>query len=170
MKFMTILKNLEKLLKDAKVKYEIVKHRTVYTALDLAKTLRAKPTQVVKSVILKIGKKDYIMALVPSHKYLDKTKLLKEVNAWLKKQGQKAVKTIDFAQERWMKTNIKGKVGATPPFGSLFKIPTFVDKSLLKAKHLIIRAGDYKASLKIATNQLEKAEKFIKGSFSKSKK
>ncbi|MBU3999565.1 hypothetical protein KKG29_00070, partial [Patescibacteria group bacterium] len=51
---MAIIKNLEKLLKDAKAKYEVVKHKTVYTALDKAKTLKISPKEVVKTLVLKL--------------------------------------------------------------------------------------------------------------------
>lgn len=56
------------------------------------------------------------------------------------------------------------------PFGNLYKLPAFVDKSLLKIKKLVINAGGFEESIRIAGNQLEKAEKMIEGSFSKNKK
>lgn len=186
---MPILKNLEKLLKDAKVKYELVKHKTVYTALDKAKTLRIKPKEVAKTLVLKLGAgktAQYVMALIPADKNFDKEKFKKLYNDWNKKIAKadgstvltikgkvfKAVKEIDFAEEKWIKKNIfKTKAGgAAPPFGNLFKMPSFVDKSLLKVKKLVINAGGFERSIIIAGSQLEKTGKAIKGSFSKAKK
>lgn len=178
---MPIVKNLEKLLKDAKAKYEIVKHKTVYTALDKANTLKIKPREVVKTVVLKLGVGklvQYAVASIPADKNFDKEKFKKLYNDWLKKTAKaekkvfKAVKEIDFAAEAIIKKNIiKIKKGGTVlPFGSLYKLPAFIDKSLLKAKKLVVNAGGFEESIKIAGNQLEKAEKMIKGSFTKAKK
>lgn len=180
MKFMTILKNLEKILKDAKVKYEIVKHKTVYTALDKAKTLKINPKEVIKTVVLKLGSGKtarYVLASIPADKNFDKEKFKRIFNDWLEKAAKaegkvfKAVKEIDFAAEAIIKKNIiKIKKGGTvAPFGSLYKLPAFIDKSLLKVKKLIVNTGSFEESIKIAGNQLEKAEKMIKGSFSKKK-
>lgn len=178
---MSILKNLEKFLKDAKVKYEVVKHRTVYTALDKANTLKIKSKEVAKTVVLKLGSgklAQYVVASIPADKNFDKEKFKLIFNDWLKKVAKadgkvfKAVKEIDFADEAAIKKNIiKIKKGGTvAPFGGLYKLPTFIDKSLLKVKKLIVNAGGFEESIRIAGNQLEKADKMIKGSFSKAKK
>ncbi len=194
---MAVLKNLEKLLKDSKVKYEIVKHKTVYTAFDKANTLKVKPKEVAKTVVLKLGAgklAQYVVASIPADKNFDKEKFKKLYNDWLKKAAKtdgstwfdkahhkplttgkkvfKAVKEIDFAAEAIIKKNIiKIKKGGTvAPFGSLYKLPTFIDKSLLKVKKLIVNAGGFEELIRIAVSQLEKAEKVIKGSFSKVKK
>jgi len=178
---MPIFKNLEKLLNNAKVKYEVLAHKTVYTALDKAKTLKINPKEVVKTVVVKLGSgKDakHALVLIPADKNFDKEKFKKLFNEAAKKiakaEGKafKAAKEIDFAAEDWIKKNImkSKKGGAVPPFGSLYKIPAFIDKSLLKSKKLVVNAGDFNNSIKILTSQLEKAETFIKGSFSKAKK
>lgn len=178
---MPIQKNLEKFLESAKVKYELVKHRTVYTALDKANTLKIKPKEVAKTVVLKLGAgklAQYVVASIPADKNFDKEKFKKLYNDWLKKTAKiegkvfKAVREIDFAAEAIIKKNIvKIKKGGTvAPFGSIYKLPTFIDKSLLKIKKLIVNAGGFEESIRIAGSQLEKTEKMIKGSFSKAKK
>lgn len=178
---MAILKNLEKFLKDAKVKYEVVKHKTVYTALDKAKTLRIKPKEVVKTLILKLGSgasAQYVMVSIPADKNFDKEKFKKLFNDWAKNLAKtegkvfKAIKEIGFAEEKWIKKNIfKTKAGgAVPPFGSLFKTSSFIDKSLLKEKKLVVNAGGFEESIRLSGSQMEKAGKAIKGSFSKAKK
>ena len=175
---MAVLKSLTNLLEKTKVKYQIIKHRTVYTALDKAETLHLDPKSIAKTVVVKIGRGKHILALIPANKNLDKIKLKKTINNWLKKtakvEGAKKtwekVKEIGFASEAWMKKNIKGKIGATPPFGKLFKIPTFIDRSLLRAKKIIINTGDYEHSIEFATKQIEKVEEMIRGGFSQAKK
>jgi Ala-tRNA(Pro) deacylase len=167
---MPILKNLQNLLEKNKIKHEIIDHKKVYTALDSAVTQRIKAQEVVKTLVMKVDPKKYVLALIPASKNLDKKKFLKEANKWLKKNGEKAVKTIDFAKEEWMKKNIKGKICATVPIGSLAKISTFIDKSLLKNKNLVINTGDYEKSVKLATKKFLELEEMIAGSFSEAKK
>ena len=167
---MAILKGLQNLLEKNKVKHEVVDHKKVYTALDSAETQHIKPQEVVKTLVMKVNPKKYILALIPANKNLNKKKFLKEVNKWLKKEGEKTVKTVGFAKEAWMKKNIKGKIGATIPLGSLNKTVAFIDKNLLKNRNLVISTGDYKKSIKLATKKFLELEKMIKGSFSETKK
>ena len=167
---MAILKSLQNLLEKNKIKHEVIDHKTVYTALDNAETQHIKPQEVVKTLVMKINTKKYVLALIPANKNLDKKKFLKEVNKWLKKEEEKVVKSIEFAKEAWMKKNLKGKIGATVPIGSLSKMSAFIDRSLLKNKNLIINTGDYERSIKLATKKFLELEEMIKGSFSEAKK
>lgn len=167
---MAILKNLEKLLHDSKAKYEIVKHKTVFTAFDSAVTQHINPREVVKALVLKIGAKKHILALISADKNLNKKKLLISVNKWLKEKGEKAVKDVEFAKEAWMKKNLKGKVGATIPIGSINKMTAFIDNGLLKNKFLLISTGDYEKSIKIATKKFLQLDEMMRGAFSEAKK
>jgi len=167
---MAILKILQNLLEKNKIKHEVIDHKKVYTAIDSATTQRVKPQEVVKTLVMKLSPKEHVLALIPANKNLDKKKFLKEVNKWLKKEEKKAVKTAEFAKEEWMKKNLKVKIGATIPLGSLNKMTAFIDKSLLKNKNLIINTGDYEKSIKLATKKFLKLEEMIAGSFSEAKK
>ncbi|MBW6440436.1 YbaK/EbsC family protein [Patescibacteria group bacterium] len=166
---MAILKSLQNLLEKNSVKHEVIEHKTVYTAHDSAETQHIKPQEVVKTLVMKISSNKHVLALIPAHRNLDKKKLLKEINVWLKKEESRAVKTVEFAKEAWMKKNMKGKIGATVPFGSLAKMKTFIDKSLLKNKDLIINTGDYNKSIKLATAKFLELEDVVKGLISKAK-
>jgi len=166
---MKIPKKIAKFLEEKKIKHEIIEHRTVYTAFDKAATLKVEPKIVGKTLIVKFNK-SYALVLIGADKILDKVKFKKVANLWLKEQGKKPAKSIDFVKESWMKKNLKGvKIGTIPPFGEIWKLPTFVDKSLLNNKKIIINGGDYNLSIKINSGQLKKIENLIVGSFSKKK-
>jgi len=79
---------------------------------------------------------------------------------------------VDFVKEVWMKKNLKGvKVGAIPPFGNLWRLPTFVEKSLLQNPKIIVNGGDYNWSIKISPAVLKKIiPNLVVGSFSQSRK
>lgn len=158
-------------LEKNKIKYEILKHRTVYTAFNKAQTLKVPQKIIGKTLILK-GGKEFFLVLIPANKNLCKIKFKKIVNKKLKEESKKAVKNIDFVSEAWMKKNLKGvKVGSVPPFGNLFKLPTFIDNPLLKQTKVIVSGGDYNHSIKISANSFKKIiPDLMEGSFSKARK
>lgn len=170
---MPISKTLQNFLDKNKIKYEPIEHRTVFTALDKAATLKAKPATIGKTVIISLDGKDHALGLIPANRNLDKKKLLKAAN---NSRGRIRVNLryshADFADEKWMKNNIRGvKLGATPPFSALYKLPFFIDNLLIKQPKIIINAGDYETSLKITPDALLKINQdAIKGNFSQAKK
>jgi len=158
---MPIPQKLIKFFEKNKVKYEPIKHRTVYTAYDKAQTLRFSQKMVGKTLVVRFDK-NVALLLIPTNKNLDKGKFKKVAR----------VKNVDFVKEAWMKKNLKGvKVGAIPPFGNLWRLPTFIDKSLINQPKIIVNGGDYNWSIKISPANLKKLiPDLIIGSFSKSRK
>lgn len=165
---MAISKKIIKYLDDNKYKYEVIQHRTTYTAWDTAQTEHVKPQEVAKSLVLKADK-DWIVAVIPSNKNLDKKKLLKVINTERKKKKEKSVKKIEFAKEPWMKKNVGGKVGATPPFSGILKTDIYIDKSLLNSIKVYLGSGEYDASIRVSAKEYLKKENPIIGSFNMKK-
>jgi len=166
---MPIIKKLEKFLKENKIQYQEVEHKTVYTAYDKAATLRVKEKSIGKTLVIKIDR-ELALVLIPGNKNFDKVKFKKVFNDWRKKTGQKPVKNVDFATETLMKNNLKGaKVGAIPPFGKMWKLPAFIDKVLGKEKEIILNSGNYNSSIRVKQKEFKKLD-FIQGNFSQAKK
>ena len=170
-----IPQKLIKFLDDNKIKYEIVQHKTVFTAYDKAATLKVKPSLIGKTLVLKTDK-ELAVALLAGNKNLDKNQFKKVLNVWTRRrqgfggQRKKTVKSIEFVSERVMKNKFKGiKIGALPPFGNLWKLPTFIDRGLIKEKNIFVNTGIYENSFKISPKIFEKLN-YIKGVFSKAKK
>ncbi len=159
---MAIPSKILKFLEKAKVKYEPIEHRTVYTAYDKAQTLRLPEKMIGKTLVLKInppaGGKNLAVVLIPANKNLDKNKFRKIAK----------VKKADFVSEKLMKNKFKGvKVGAIPPFGNLWRLPTFIEKSLLQNPKIIVNGGNYNWSIKITLAVLKKLiPDLILGNFS----
>ena len=153
-------KKLEKFLKENKVKHELIKHKIVYTAYDKTKTLRVPDKIVGKTLVLKIDR-DLAIGLIPANKNLDKNKFKKIAKT----------KKIDFVSERIMKNKLRGvKVGATPPFGVLWGLPTFVERTLFSQPKIIINSGEWNISIKINPVTLRKLiPDLIIGNFSEKK-
>jgi len=159
---MNIPAKIKGFLEKNRVKYEIVEHKTVYTAYDKAATLKIKPNIIGKTLIIKFGK-EIAFILIPGNKNLD-LKLLKKT--------LKTASKIDFVGEKWMKNNLKGiKLGAAPPFGILWKFKTFADRNLLKNPKIIINSGIHEISLKITPAEFKKhIPNLIVSNFGKAKK
>jgi len=155
-------------LEKAKVKYELIEHRQVFTAQDKAATLKVKPNIIGKTLVLKIGKRISVV-LIPANKNLDKNKFKKVAKAL---PTSRQVKNLDFISERIMKNQLKGvKVGAIPPFGNLWDFSTFVDKSLTLQPKIIVNGGDHNFSIKISPAVFKKLiPDLIIGNFSKFRK
>jgi Ala-tRNA(Pro) deacylase len=166
---MAISKKITNYLDEKKYKYRVIEHKTTFTAWDTAQTEKVKPQEVAKALVM-TADNDYLLAMLPSNRNLDKQKLLKIVNAVRKKIKEKTYKKIGFAKEIWMKKNLPGKVGATPPFGELIKANVYMDNLLAKNKKIYVGSGEYTESILISISQYLKIEKPTKGSFSKAKK
>jgi len=169
LKNMPVSKKIIKHLEEKKYKFELIEHKTTYTAFDTAQTSKRqqkkiKPEEVVKALVVKIDK-GFALALVSSNKKLDKKKLLKVVNALRKKNGDKTLKSVDLAREAWMKKNILGKVGATPPFKALVNLDVYIDNILAKQKNLYLGSGEYEFSIKVSGKEYLKKEEPAKGGF-----
>jgi len=158
---MAVPQKIIKFLEKNKVKYEPIKHRTVFTAYDKAQTLKVPEKIVGKTLVMKVDNSPALI-LIPANKNLDKNKL-KRVS-----KGKK----IDFAKESLTKNKIKGvKVGAVPPFGNLWNLATFVDRSLMNQPKIIINGGDYQWSIKIKPKDFKKLIPDLAiSSFTKAKK
>ena len=127
--------------------------------MDKAATLRVKSSLVAKTIILKSGK-DLVMAVLAANRNLNKKKFAKASK----------LKNPDFVSETLIKNRIKGfKVGAIPPFGQIFKMPSFIDRGLTKEKTIFVSAGNYETSLKLSPKILEKLGA-VKADFSEVKK
>ena len=162
---MPISKKITDYLNKNKYKYEIIEHRTTYTAWDTAQTEKVKPQEVAKALVMKADN-DYLIAMVPSNKNLDKKGLLKVINAQRKKSGEQTCKKIDFTKEAWMKKNLPGKVGATPPFAGLINLGVYIDNALKKNKKIYLGSGEYTKSVRVSVSQYLKIEKPVMGNFS----
>lgn len=166
---MSIPKKVENYLKKTGYKYEIIEHKETYTAWDTSQTKKINPREIVKTLVIKADK-DYVLALIPADKNLDKKKLLTVINTKKKKLKEKSIKGLDFAKEAWMKKNIPGKLGAVPPFSGLLKIAVYADSLILKNKKLYLGSGDYRSSVLLTVAEYIKREEVEKGNFSMIKK
>lgn len=148
-----------KFLDTAKVKYNILEHRLVYTAHDAAQTTKKKLSEIAKVVLVRADK-DFVLIVLPAGKYVDFSGIKKALKA----------KKVSMATEKDITKYLKTKVGLLHPFGSQYKLQTLLDKGMSKAKKIIASAGSYTHSVELSLKDFEKLTQPLKGTFSKPKK
>lgn len=153
---MPISKKILNHLDKNKVKYEILKHKTVYTAFDLANTLKKKLSEIAKTLLIKADNR-YVLVVLPAHYKLDLGKLKKILKS----------KKVEIVKEKVMSRVLKIKPGAMVPFGTLHKVGVVLDRTLLKTERIIMGAGSFTESFRLKIKDFLKAEKPAIGSVGK---
>ncbi|MFA6391761.1 MAG: YbaK/EbsC family protein [Patescibacteria group bacterium] len=153
---MPIPKKLLGYLDQDKINYEIVEHKKVYTAFDLANTLKLKLSEIAKTLLVKTDK-EYYLVVLPAHYRLDLAKLKKILNA----------KKISIAKENVMQKIFKVKPGAITPFGFIHKTKVVMDKSLNKSIRVLLGSGSFKESIAMKVKDYIKIVDPIQGVFAK---
>lgn len=159
---MAIKKSLTNYLDAKKIKYEIVPHKSVFTAYDLAQTLRHDLDKIVKTLLIKVDlpqvktKGKYYVLAMPASYRADFNKVKKALKA----------SKVGIATEKAI-AELKIEPGTLSPFVGFHKLELLLDKALLKTKDAIVRAGSLTESLRVKVKDLEKMEKALLGSFGK---
>ncbi|MFH0772147.1 MAG: YbaK/EbsC family protein [Candidatus Omnitrophota bacterium] len=154
---MAIVAKLKKFLDANKVKYKSLKHKLAYTAQEIAAAQDVPGRQILKSVLVKADEK-YILAVLPAIYLIDTKKLLKIAKC----------KKLKIANEKEIEKIIPDyEVGAMPPFGSLFGLDTYADKTLKEDEEIVFNGGNHTDTVKIKYRDFEKLAKPKLASFGK---
>src|SRR4030042_2792042 len=127
-------------LKKSKVKHKVTKHKTAFTAQEVAAEEHEPGKFVAKAVVVKADDK-YVMCVLPACYNIDRKKLKSQLKA----------KTVKVAEEKELgKIFSDCEVGAQPPFGNLYDLPTIMDKVLEEYDHIMFRGGTHEKSIRIS--------------------
>ncbi len=136
-------KKLIKMLDEWGIDYEVLKHKTVFTAHDVAATLKTKLDDIVKTLVIEADKQFYLVSL-PATKNVDFVQLKKAI----KKMGG-SVKTIGIPNEKVLAKKLGIKPGNVTAFAKLHKLPHIVDKDIKKIKKAVLSGGSVSESIKM---------------------
>jgi Ala-tRNA(Pro) deacylase len=143
-----IPKRLIDCLDENKVNYEILRHSEAVTAQRSAEAEHVKGRHHAKVVMLKSGGQ-HLMAVLPAEHLIDLEKLATFVG-----------KDVSFESEREFEFLFPDcAVGAMPPFGNLYGVPTYVDKSLAEEDYIVFEAGTHTEAIKLSYHDYEKIVK-----------
>lgn len=142
------------------IKHELLKHKTAYTAMDTASTMKRKMEEVVKSLLVKADQ-DYWLVLLPADHNLDFAKL----KSVLGKHKQKQIKVIKIPGEKVARNILKIRNEAVAAFGGMYKLPVVMEKKLEKVKKAIFSSDSFNHSVEMTVKDFINLEKAVLGSF-----
>ena len=126
-------------LKRAGVKYEVKKHKPTFSAQQMAAAEHEPGRFVAKPVIIKADGK-YMMCVLAASCKVDLQALKKELGA----------KSVELAEEDEVGRLFSDcELGAEPPFGNLYDMPTIVDKAMEPDDHIVFQAGSHDKAVRI---------------------
>jgi len=133
-----IFMKIEKLLNSQKIKFEVFEHAAVKTSEEAAKIRGTKLESGARALIWKT-EDGFIQSVCSAAREVDPEKL-KEIAG---------VKKLELAKAEEMQKLTGCEVGGVPPFGNLFDLPVFVEKSLGENEEIDFNAGLRTKSIKI---------------------
>ena len=143
-----IPKQLIDCLKENKVDYEILHHPEAVTAQRIAQAEHVKGRHHAKIVMVKSGEQ-HLMTVLPADHQIDLKKLKNAVGKAVSLDSEQEFKPLfpDCA------------VGAMPPFGNLYGVPTYVDKSLSQEEYIVFEAGTHTDAIRLSYRDYQKIAK-----------
>jgi Ala-tRNA(Pro) deacylase len=145
---MKIPKQLIDCLNENKAGYEILQHPEAVTAQRIAQAEHVKGRRHAKVVMVKSGG-EHVMTVLPADHQIDLEKVEKALGHPASLDAEQEFKLLfpDCA------------VGAMPPFGNLYGLPTYVDKSLSQEDYIVFEAGTHTDAIKLSYRDYEKIVK-----------
>src|SRR5260370_20629503 len=145
---MEIPKRLIDCLNENKTQYEILRHPEAVTAQRIAQAEHVKGRHHAKVVMAKSGDQ-HLMIVLPADHQIDLEKAEKTIG-----------KAVSLGKEQEFKSLFSDcAIGAMPPFGNLYNLPTYVYKQLAQQDYIVFEAGTHADAIKISYRDFERIVK-----------
>ena len=125
--------DIGKYLRDQGISFETYEHPPAYTAQEVAAEEHVSGKMMAKAVVVQADGKYAICALPASYK-LDMAKVAKVLKS-------KSARLADETEMAKLFPDVE--VGAEPPFGNLWQMPTLVDSHLAADEEIVFQAGTH---------------------------
>ena len=133
-------------LDQSAIRYEITEHQPTFSAQTMAAAEHESGKYVAKPVIVKADGKYTMCVLSACHK-IDLPGLKNQLGA----------KSVELAKEEDMVEIFPDcELGAEPPFGNLYDLPTVIDKTLEKADHITFQGGTHEKAIRMSMDDYRK--------------
>jgi len=142
---MEIPTRLIKFLNESKVSYEILHHPEAFTAQTIAQAEHIKGRHHAKVVIVKSGS-EHLMTVLPADHRIDLEKL-EQITA-----GTSSVEN----EENFKSLFPDCAPGTMPPFGKLYGLPTYIDRTLAQQDYIVFEAGTHTDAIKLSYGDYER--------------
>ena len=122
---------LESYLRQQQVSFDVQEHRTAFTAREVAATEHI-PNKLIAKTVVTWADGRLILLVLPASHLVD----LARVNQAVAAQATRLAHEAEFVD-----AFPDCEVGALPPFGNLYDLPVYVDKSLTEDEVITFPAG-----------------------------
>lgn len=123
--------------------YEVLEHKAVKTSEEAARERGTKQGDAPKAMILKTQSGGFVMVCVPADRDIAIERVERVVG-----------EPVRMAPPEEVAEKFGISVGAIPPIGSLFSIPTYFDKELWKKDTVVFNAGRRDRSIRMKAQDL----------------
>jgi Ala-tRNA(Pro) deacylase len=139
---MTVVEYLNTCLAD----YGITKHRPTPTAEALAHKEHVPDANIAKPVLVKVDG-GFCMCVLPADRKIDFKMLKAQLNA----------ENLTLATEEEMVDLFDDcEVGTEPPFGIIYGIDTYMDRSLEDDKYIVFQGGTHETAISMSMEEYER--------------
>lgn len=136
-------------LEDKHIQYEVLHHRKDFMAQETAEDTHTPGWAFAKSVVLRAGD-SHALAVVPAPARVDLEKAA----------GALGVSEVELADETTMGELFPDcEIGAEPPFGNLYGLPVYMDRSLSAKEHITFNGGTHDQAVRMRFVDYERVVK-----------
>jgi Ala-tRNA(Pro) deacylase len=150
-----MIQRLEVFLSERQAKFQVVTHAGAVTAQEQAAVSHTSGWSVAKVLIVK-ERDGYVMAVLPACCVLDLNRLKGLV-------GHAPVRLATVEEIHHAVPDCAP--GAIPPFGGLWGLRTFVDRTLLNVRDITMPAGDPATAIRMPASELQRLAEARLGDF-----
>lgn len=131
---------LSEFLNQHQVNYTSISHPLAYSTREISHLCHISENQLAKTVIINVGNK-LAMVVLPASFTIDFEKLKKVFHE----------SNVSLASEAEFNGIFSDcELGAMPPFGNLYNVDVYVEKSLANNKEIVFNAGSHTEVIKIS--------------------
>jgi len=132
----SVCDRLKTLLATSGVRFQLTEHAPVFTSEEAAAVRGTPLSSGAKALVLKVDDR-FAMFVLPADRKLDSRKLRSSLGS----------RSSRFASADEVAALTGLRPGSIPPFGSLFKLPTYCDPGLGASASINFNAGDHAVSI-----------------------
>ena len=131
------------------VPYEVKEHPAVFTAQQMA-AIEHEPGQYVAKPVIVKADGEYLMCVLSACYKIDLGALKDQIGA----------RSVELAEEKEIGEIFPDcELGAEPPFGNLYDLPTVMDEALETDDHITFQAGTHEKAIRMSMDDYRKLVK-----------
>jgi Ala-tRNA(Pro) deacylase len=143
---MSIAKRVKEFLEESKIPYTHCTHRLAYTAQEVAAAQHVPGREMAKTIVLTADGR-YLLVVLPAIMKIDMKALRDEL----------PFKHVELASEKEFASLFPdSEIGAMVPFGNLYNLPVYVDKTLSADEEIVFNAGTHVDTIRMKYKDFER--------------